>query len=142
VHGNSIAVDMSALKRPAASGTVVNGSDISVSFPDDKTYSGVLQAPGTIRWSNNSTWTKFDTSVIKHLFVLVMENRSFDHMLGFQGITGKDAQTGAPTKAEDLTGPGGATFSNQLGTLRYTVTPTAGDTTSTHTTCSINSSTS
>jgi phospholipase C len=129
VHGNSISIDMSALKRPTAVGTVVNGSDISVTFPDDKTYSGVLQPPGTIRWSNNSTWTKFDTSVIKHLFVLVMENRSFDHLLGFQGITGKDAHTGAPTKAEDLTGPGGAAFSNQFGTLRYAVTPTAGDTT-------------
>jgi phospholipase C len=127
VHGNSISIDMSALKRSNATGTVVNGSDISVTFPDDKSYSGVLQAPGTIRWSNNSTWTKFDTSVIKHLFVLVMENRSFDHMLGFQGITGKDAHTGAPTKAEDLTGSGGAAFSNQFGTLRYAVTPTAGD---------------
>jgi phospholipase C len=129
MHCNSIAIDMSALNRPAASGTVVNGSDISVSFPDDQTYSGVLQTPGTIRWSDNSTWTKVDTSVIKQLFVLVMENRSFDHMLGFQGITGNDAQTGAPTKADDLTGPGGATFSNQFGTLRYAVSPTAGDTT-------------
>lgn len=128
VHGNSIAIDMSALKRPAASGTVVNASDISVNFPDDKIYSGVLQTPGTIRWSNNSTWTKPDMSVIKHLFVLVMENRSFDHMLGFQGITGKDAQTGAPTKAEDLTGPGGDAFSNQFGTRRYAVSPSAGDT--------------
>ena len=95
VHGNSISIDMSALKRPTAVGTVVNSSDISVSFPDDKTYSGVLQRPRTIRWSNNSTWTKFETSVIKHLFVLMMENRSFDHLLGFQGITGKDTQTGA-----------------------------------------------
>ncbi len=129
VHGNSISIDMSALGRPTAVGTVVNGSGISVTFPDDKTYSGVLQPPGTIRWSNNSTWTRFDTSVIKHLFVLVMENRSFDHLLGFQGITGKDAHTGAPTKADDLTGAGGAAFSNQFGTLRYKVTPTAGDTT-------------
>lgn len=129
MHGNSISVDMSALKRPTAAGTVIDGSNISVTFPDDRTYSGVLQPPGTIRWSNNSTWTKFDKSVIKHLFVLVMENRSFDHMLGFQGITGKDAHTGAPTKAEDLTGPGGAGFSNQFGTLRYAVMPTAGDTT-------------
>jgi len=129
-HGNSISVDMSALNhRPTAVGTVVDDSHISVTFPDDKTYSGVLQPPGTIRWSNNSIWTKFDTSVIKHLFVLVMENRSFDHLLGFQGITGKDAHTGAPTKAEDLTGPGGDAFSNQFGTLRYAVTKTAGDTT-------------
>ena len=105
VHGNSISIDMSALKRPTAVGTVVNSSNISINFPDDKAYSGVLQKPATIRWSNNSTWTKFETSVIKHLFVLMMENRSFDHLLGFQGITGKDTQTGAATKAEDLAAP-------------------------------------
>ena len=104
VHGNSISIDMSALKRPTALGAVVDTSNISVNFPDDKTYTGVLQKPGTIRWSNNSAWTKFDNSVIKHLFVLMMENRSFDHLLGFQGITGKDTQTGTTTKAEDLIG--------------------------------------
>jgi phospholipase C len=132
VEGNSISVDMSALKRPKAVGTVVNSSDISVSFPGDKTYSGVLQKPGTIRWSNNSTWTKFESSVIKHLFVLMMENRSFDHLLGFQGITGKDTRTGAATKAEDLTGPRVVTIEepyNEFANLRYTVSPTAGDTT-------------
>ena len=130
VHGNSIAVDMSATKRQSAVGTVLNSSTISVTFPDDKAYTAVLQTPGTIRWSNNSTWTKYDTSVIKHLFVLVMENRSFDHLLGFQGITGKDTQTGQPTKADDLTGPGGAKIAepyNDYGPSRYTVTPTAGD---------------
>ncbi len=130
VHGNSISIDMSALKRPAAAGTVLNSSDISVNFPDDKAYSGVLQKPGTIRWSNNATWTKFETSVIKHLFVLMMENRSFDHLLGFQGITGKDTQTGAATKAEDLAEPGVVTLqqpSNEFANLRYTVSPTAGD---------------
>ena len=130
VHGNSISIDMSALKRPTATGTVVNSSEISVHFPDDKTYSGALQKPGAIVWSNNSSWTKFNTSVIKHLFVLMMENRSFDHLLGFQGITGKDTRTGAATKAEDLTGPGGAAIAelyNDFANWRYTVTPTAGD---------------
>ena len=133
VHGNSISIDMSALHRKTATGTVVNSSTVSVNFPDDKTYTATLQPPGTIRWSNNSTWSKFETSVIKHLFVLVMENRSFDHMLGFQGITGKDAQTGAPTKAEDLTRSApqsaevGAQPFNDFNNARYTVTPDAGD---------------
>ena len=130
VEGNSISVDMSAENRPKATGSVVNGSDISVNFPDDKTWSGVLQKPGTIRWSNNSTWTKFDTSVIKHLFVLMMENRSFDHLLGFQGITGIDARTGLPTKAEDLSGPKVATLEqpyNEYANMNYVVSPTAGD---------------
>ncbi len=125
VHGNSISIDMSALKRPTATGTVLGSSEISVNFPDDKTYTGALQKPGAIVWSNNTSWSKFNTSVIKHLFVLVMENRSFDHFLGFQGITGKDAHTGAPTKAEDLTG---AQAFNDFNNLRYAVTPTAGDT--------------
>jgi phospholipase C len=42
--------------------------------------------------------------VIEHVFVLMLENRSFDHMLGWSGITGTDAVTGEPTAAEGLTG--------------------------------------
>ena len=41
---------------------------------------------------------------IKHVFVLVLENRSFDHMLGLAGLEGIDALTGEPTKADDLVG--------------------------------------
>jgi hypothetical protein len=37
------------------------------------------------------------TSPIEHVLVLMLENRSFDHMLGFSGITGSDAATGQPT---------------------------------------------
>jgi phospholipase C len=37
---------------------------------------------------------------IKHVFVLMLENRSFDHMLGFSGITGSDAATGKPTQID------------------------------------------
>lgn len=43
-------------------------------------------------------------SGLKHIFVLVLENRSFDHMLGFSGITGTDAKTGEPTSINGLTG--------------------------------------
>jgi hypothetical protein len=60
--GNSISVDMSAYGRPTASGSILDSSDISVNFPDDSTYSGKLQAPDTILWSNNSAWTKVATS--------------------------------------------------------------------------------
>jgi phospholipase C len=35
---------------------------------------------------------------IKHVFALILENRSFDHMLGFSGLTGSDAVTGKPTQ--------------------------------------------
>jgi phospholipase C len=41
---------------------------------------------------------------IEHVFVLMLENRSFDHMLGFAGLQGADARTGEPTRAEGLTG--------------------------------------
>jgi phospholipase C len=43
-------------------------------------------------------------SAISHVFVLMLENRSFDHMLGFSGITGTDAETKKPTKINGLTG--------------------------------------
>jgi phospholipase C len=113
VHGNSISIDMSSLKRPTALGTVVSSSAISVNFPDDKSYTAVLQKPGEIRWSNNSAWTKFDASVIKHLFVLVMENRSFDHLLGYSGITGTDTQTGQLTGVEGLISDSSITVRDQ-----------------------------
>src|SRR5215472_13027269 len=45
-----------------------------------------------------------ETQLIEHVFVLMLENRSLDHMLGFSGITGKDAATGQPTAVNGLTG--------------------------------------
>ena len=103
VHGNSIAIDMSATHRPAASGSVIDASRISVKFPDDKSYTATLEKPDALRWSDNSVWTKFAAGKIKHLFVLMLENRSFDHMLGFSKITGTDAETGQPRTADGLT---------------------------------------
>jgi phospholipase C len=38
------------------------------------------------------------TSGIQHVFVLMLENRSFDHMLGFSGIKGIDAVSGDATQ--------------------------------------------
>jgi hypothetical protein len=58
VHGNAITIDMSFYKRPSAFGFIVDSSDITVTFPDDNTYTAKLQAPKTIAWSNGSTWTK------------------------------------------------------------------------------------
>ncbi len=37
---------------------------------------------------------------IEHVFVLVLENRSYDHMLGFAPLRGPDAVTGQPTVAD------------------------------------------
>jgi phospholipase C len=41
---------------------------------------------------------------IEHVFVLMLENRSFDHLLGFSGISGTDAATGSPTVVNGLSG--------------------------------------
>ncbi|HEY4842785.1 MAG TPA: alkaline phosphatase family protein [Terriglobales bacterium] len=43
-------------------------------------------------------------NLIEHVFVLMLENRAFDHMLGFSGITGQDAATAASTQINGLTG--------------------------------------
>jgi hypothetical protein len=60
----SLTVNMSAFNRPTAHGSVVNGSTITVTFPDDRTYTGQLQPPNTIRWSNGSAWTKIINTVM------------------------------------------------------------------------------
>jgi len=56
------------------------------------------------------------TSPIQHLFVLMLENRSFDHMLGFSGITGNDASTGQPTQIDGITGPKTNEYNGQIYT--------------------------
>ena len=42
--------------------------------------------------------------MIEHFFVLMLENRSFDHMLGLSQIVGVDAATGQATAIEGLVG--------------------------------------
>lgn len=54
----SLTIDMSAYHRPPAHGSIADNATITVTFPDDATYTGKLQAPSTIVWSNHSTWTK------------------------------------------------------------------------------------
>src|SRR6516162_8007561 len=54
----------------------------------------------------------------EQVFVLMLENRSFDHLLGFSGITGTDAETGQPTAVSGLSG----SESNLYNGLPYTVT--------------------
>jgi hypothetical protein len=54
----SLTIDMSAFNRPAAHGSILNASTITVIFPDDRSYTGTLQPPNTIRWSNGTSWRK------------------------------------------------------------------------------------
>jgi phospholipase C len=42
--------------------------------------------------------------VIDHVFVLMLENRSYDHMLGWSDLRGTDAVSGEPTTAAGLAG--------------------------------------
>ena len=51
---------------------------------------------------------------LTNIFVLMLENRSFDHMLGFSGITGFDAETGAPTTIRALAGTESNSYRGQV----------------------------
>jgi len=52
-------------------------------------------------------------SAVKHVFVLMLENRSFDHMLGYSGIAGTDAESGQKTQIRGLTGNESNVFGGQ-----------------------------
>jgi phospholipase C len=54
---------------------------------------------------------------IQHVFVLMLENRSFDHMLGYSGITGTDAETGQATKVNGPTGHETNTYNGTISTV-------------------------
>jgi phospholipase C len=59
--------------------------------------------------------------LVEHVFVLMLENRAFDHMLGFSGITGTDAATGKPTSVIGLSGSESNSYNGQA----YPVVETA-----------------
>src|SRR5579862_2396420 len=58
------------------------------------------------------------SAAIQHIFVLMLENRSFDHMLGWSGIGGTDAWSNTPTQINGLSG----TESNSYNGVNYPVT--------------------
>jgi hypothetical protein len=58
VSPQSITINMSAFGRPAAHGSILGNSTIRVNFPDDNTFTGKLERPITIRWSNGTVWKK------------------------------------------------------------------------------------
>jgi phospholipase C len=60
-------------------------------------------------------------NLVKHVFVLMLENRSFDHMVGFSGIRGLDAETSQLTTINGLTG----TESNSFNGQNYPVSKSA-----------------
>jgi len=57
--GYTISVDLSLMNRPDGFGGFASGSVLRIYFPDDREYTGVIEANGrTIRWSNNTVWNK------------------------------------------------------------------------------------
>jgi hypothetical protein len=56
--GNALTVDMSAYGRPPAHGSIIDAQTITATFSDDATFTGRLVPPGTIAWSNQTSWTK------------------------------------------------------------------------------------
>jgi hypothetical protein len=54
----AIVIDMSYAHRPNATGTVLDGSSVLVTFPDADTYIGTFLAPTVLQWSNGSVWRK------------------------------------------------------------------------------------
>lgn len=58
---------------------------------------------------------------VEHIFVMMLENRAFDHMLGFSEIVGRNAETGGATQVNGLTG----SESNVFNSSRYLVSKPA-----------------
>jgi hypothetical protein len=58
ISSGALTVDMTAYHRPTAHGSIIDSSTITVTFPDDNTYTGKLLSPGTIHWSNDSSCNK------------------------------------------------------------------------------------
>lgn len=57
--GYTIAVDLSLVNRPDGFGYMSDPETMSIVFPDDRDYTGKVEDNGTtIRWSNNTVWTK------------------------------------------------------------------------------------
>lgn len=54
---------------------------------------------------------------IQHVFVLMLENRSFDHLLGFSGIRGIDAVSGNPTSINGLSGTESNSYNGVISTV-------------------------
>jgi hypothetical protein len=88
-----------------------------VGFGDDGVWISLNNGDGTFapaRFVLADFGAKSGRTGIKHVFVCMLENRSYDHFLGLATINGTDAHSGAPTAAEGLP-PGGKTqsYNNQ-----------------------------
>jgi phospholipase C len=97
-----------------------------VGFGNDGVWIAVNKGDGTFtnaRLVLQDFGFKSGQTGIKHIFVLMLENHSYDHFLGFSKLSGTDTQTGQPTQAEGLKGD----ESNVYEFVTNTVSQTAGD---------------
>lgn len=65
--------------------------------------------------------TSHPSQLIQNVFVLMLENRSFDHLLGFSQLSGTDAVTSRPTRIDGLSG----TEANSFNGASYPATQPA-----------------
>ncbi|SDC01720.1 Phospholipase C [Raineyella antarctica] len=110
-------------RKRAASSTPLNGPTAVVSPPSPPRTAPASGGGPVVRdhrgeGEGDAIIRDHRSSKIKHVFVLMLENRSFDHMLGFSGITGTDAATGQPTTIEGLTGSESNTYQGTTYAVR------------------------
>ena len=56
--GYTIRADLTLMNRPDGFGYMLDANTIQMVFPDDRDYTGKIENGNTIRWSNNTVWTK------------------------------------------------------------------------------------
>jgi phospholipase C len=56
---------------------------------------------------------------IQHVFVLMLENRSFDHLLGFSAISGTDAVSGVKATVNGLSGTESNSYNGKVATVSH-----------------------
>ena len=113
-----LTVDMSSQHRPTASGVVINTDTIVVTFPDDATYGAKLVAPGTISWSNGSTWRKLTFATVPDVLGLLQSvATSVLQSSGFVVRTGTTLTCGTKQGYVDSQIPPGGTSAVQGSTV-------------------------
>jgi phospholipase C len=103
-----------------------NGRPDIVGFGDDGVWIALNNGDGTFGQAEfvlADFGAKSGRTGIKHVFVCMLENRSYDHFLGLAHIDGTDAHSGAPTTANGLSGGETQTYESES----FTVTDGAED---------------
>jgi len=100
----------------------VDGKTVETTIHPDKFY--IDMPSDTSAWKNCTTSVTFKPR-ITNVFVLMLENRSFDHLFGFSGLTGIDAETGEQTSINGLTGneTNSYTHPTRTGAVEMTTSP-------------------